>query len=494
MKKALLPIIVVVLLSVFIYSCSSDDDDSAASSVIPTPTAEPEETTTQYTLTVSAGEGGSVSTEGGTYDGGTEVTISVTPNCWYIFVGWSDGNTDDTRTIIIDATKTLKANFEEIEKREIPDFSLSSYYTRTFYEREYNQYIIGDSDPLEAVVVDYNMDGILDLIHTNSDYAASFAGISKRNKIHFYKGLCNGNLELDNTLSNNFNGLEHGRKGLVGDFNKDGFPDIFFIGHGIDVSPYPGEYPILLTNQDGTGFQETRFENLIGFWHGASSGDVDNDGDIDIVLISQGKTYIMKNNNGFFDIIQDDINDDSRSIFEYPKESIVPRLSQVYTSELFDIDRDGFLDLIVSGHDWDGSFGKSYVLFGNGESFLRDIKTLPSVLGYGICVDIDFYDINNDGDIEIILNRTGDPENGAGFYTGWKVQILELTNGEYVDSTDKFMDVSYGSSGNWMNWLHIGDLNNDGLIKLFNDELAVSNNSDKFYRRWELIDGKFILK
>jgi hypothetical protein len=45
-----------------------------------------------------------------------------------------------------------------------------------------------------------------------------------------------------------------------------------------------------------------------------------------------------------------------------------------------------------------------------------------------------------------------------------------------------------------MNWLHIGDLNNDGLIKLFNDELAVSNNSDKFYRRWELIDGKFILK
>ena len=274
----------------------------------------------------------------------------------------------------------------------------------------------------------------------------------------------------------------------------DGFPDIFFIGHGIDVSPYPGEYPILLTNQDGTGFQETRFENLIGFWHSATSGDVDNDGDLDIVLISQGKTYIMKNNNGFFDIIQDDINDDSRSIFEYPKESIVPRLSQVYTSELFDIDSDDFLDLIVSGHDWDGSFGKSYVLFGNGESFLRDIKTLPSVLGYGICGDIDFYDINNDGDIEIILNRTGDPENGAGFYTGWKVQILELTNGEYVDSTDKFMDVSFGSSGNWMTWLHIGDLNNDGLVKLFNDELQSSNNSSKLYREWELIDGKFILK
>ena len=56
MEKALLPIILVTLLSVFIISCSSDDDDSAPPNVIQTPTAEPEVTTTQYTLTVSAGE------------------------------------------------------------------------------------------------------------------------------------------------------------------------------------------------------------------------------------------------------------------------------------------------------------------------------------------------------------------------------------------------------------------------------------------------------
>ena len=70
MKKALLPITLVTLLSVLIYSCSSGDDDSAPPSVIQTP--EPETPApTQYTLTVSAGEGGSVATEGGTYDGGT---------------------------------------------------------------------------------------------------------------------------------------------------------------------------------------------------------------------------------------------------------------------------------------------------------------------------------------------------------------------------------------------------------------------------------------
>ena len=56
MKKALFSITLVTLLSVLIYSCSSDDDDSAPPSVIqtPTPTPETEETTPQYTLTVSA--------------------------------------------------------------------------------------------------------------------------------------------------------------------------------------------------------------------------------------------------------------------------------------------------------------------------------------------------------------------------------------------------------------------------------------------------------
>ena len=41
----------------------------------------------QYTLTITAGEGGNV-TDGGTYDEGTEVTISATPNEGYEFIRW----------------------------------------------------------------------------------------------------------------------------------------------------------------------------------------------------------------------------------------------------------------------------------------------------------------------------------------------------------------------------------------------------------------------
>ena len=45
-----------------------------------------------YTLTVTAGEGGTV-TGGGEYEEGTEVTITATAEDGYTFVNWSNGST-----------------------------------------------------------------------------------------------------------------------------------------------------------------------------------------------------------------------------------------------------------------------------------------------------------------------------------------------------------------------------------------------------------------
>ena len=53
---------------------------------------------TQYTLTVTASEGGSVSPEAtGTYDEGTTITISATPNEGYKFDRFSGSDNDDSR-------------------------------------------------------------------------------------------------------------------------------------------------------------------------------------------------------------------------------------------------------------------------------------------------------------------------------------------------------------------------------------------------------------
>jgi hypothetical protein len=67
-----------------------------------------------YTLTVTAGEGGSVSTEGGEYDEGTEVTLIATPQEGYRFTGWSDGSTEESITITLNSDTALTANFELI--------------------------------------------------------------------------------------------------------------------------------------------------------------------------------------------------------------------------------------------------------------------------------------------------------------------------------------------------------------------------------------------
>ena len=114
MKRALLPIIVAVILSVFIYSCSSDDN-SASPSVIQTPTSEPVETTNQYTLTVSAGEGGSVSSEGGTYDEGSEISIIATPIEGYEFVGWEGSDSLEAAIILyLSSNMSVKAIFRKL--------------------------------------------------------------------------------------------------------------------------------------------------------------------------------------------------------------------------------------------------------------------------------------------------------------------------------------------------------------------------------------------
>ena len=70
---------------------------------------------TQYSLTVSSGEGGTASTEGGTYDEGTEVTITVSPSEGYRFTGW-EGNdsTSESLTITLNSNQTYQALFEPI--------------------------------------------------------------------------------------------------------------------------------------------------------------------------------------------------------------------------------------------------------------------------------------------------------------------------------------------------------------------------------------------
>src|SRR6056300_738259 len=91
-----------------VLSCSSDETSTPITPPAPI---------VKYTITLSAGEGGIVSTTGGEYEAGQTVNVTATPQGEYVFTSWSDGNTDATRTITVSSNSTLTANFE---KRKYP--------------------------------------------------------------------------------------------------------------------------------------------------------------------------------------------------------------------------------------------------------------------------------------------------------------------------------------------------------------------------------------
>ena len=116
MKKISFSLLTITILSfLFIYSCSTEEEDTIAP-VVQTPQPEPETPApTQYTITVIAGDGGSV-TAGGTFDEGTVLTITASPNDGYEFIGWTGSEvTSNEVSITVNTNLTLTANFQLIQ-------------------------------------------------------------------------------------------------------------------------------------------------------------------------------------------------------------------------------------------------------------------------------------------------------------------------------------------------------------------------------------------
>ncbi|TLP72898.1 VCBS repeat-containing protein [Maribacter sp. ACAM166] len=479
MKSPILRLFVLLLL---IVGCSKDSDT--------TNTEQPISQTKEYTLTVSnsPSEGGTVSPLNGTYDEGTVVSIEGTPLDGYLFKEWSGDvqGTDNPVSFTMDSNKNVTGVFEvdcELLKYPLIDSKQPSYFTDILNHpdnindilRVYDDQEGGYGYGSEKINLDYNLDGYLDFVSFRNDYDSQ----DNRQPIRFFKGTCSGEMIYDELNSEKFIGLVHGRKILVGDYNNDEFPDIFFIGHGYDKPPFPGEYPVVLFSDGEGGFDETRLTQFVSFYHGGSSGDYDFDGDLDVVLVTgSSNTYLFLENDGFGNF------NDNTSILPIQDELVQSK----YSSEFYDIDNDGDLELFLFG--FEGNSVDSYIptvsIDGNGIDFSGEIKTLPKVSMWGMVLDFSFYDIDSNGTIEILINRTK-PN-----YEGWYIQVVESVNGVFVDSTEKFISDNFNESENWNIWIYTGDFERNGTIELRN-----SSNPDVNHQNllsWELIGGKFVRK
>ena len=309
------------------------------------------------------------------------------------------------------------------------------------------------------------------------------------------------------------------RKILVGDFDNDGDPDFYSANFGIDSGNYETEKSFFIINNynvDGTfGYKEN--QHMEGS-HEASSGDIDNDGDLDIYSfgrqgISQPSSPFFKNI-GNFELQMWSGYSPSENIILNPDSNEYSWQYNYFdgfntSSELVDINQDGFVDLIIAGHEWDE---RSIVLWGSENGFNTGDKTIvPEIettvsFPMGLIADIKVADLNYDGKKEIIFLRSGGGEDGsqndtasnAGyFYSGWYIQVMDVNDKELNDITTDIMDTFYSDNivqfscanpaNNWIYWISINDYDNDGNLDIYNKML-----DNRPFHRWEWNGSKYI--
>ena len=251
------------------------------------------------------------------------------------------------------------------------------------------------------------------------------------------------------------------RKSIIGDYNGDGKEDIYVAGHGWDKPPWSGEAPVLILSSKA-GYTTSVLDEYIGFQHGAASADIDADGDLDIVGVitdtptKSGANYVMML-----------INDGSGN-FVHDKTKLLNLQGRYYTVELVDVDQDGYVDLLLGGFNTKTWKPITEILWGSelGDYSNWNKTILPAVPGYEFALDIDVGDIDNDGDKDMILNRTGSKE-GLGSYIGYHVQILKNNGDRSFSQTGSIVS---SPQEKWFDWIRLVDIYNDGNLDIIVDD------------------------
>ena len=522
MKKLLYPFVFILTAFLIIYSCSAEEDNTPPPSIIQTPEPEPPAPTpvvVQYTLTVTAGEGGSV-TNGGTFDEGTEVTITATPNEGYEFVGWEGSDNDSSSlTLTLNSNNNIQAIFQKIyfsinydqifvespsskplieiiRNHETDDYIISSKGWLGVEMREYHSggdYQNTGVNPgyfdfsiQNYRKIDFNNDSIEDIIFTVEFFPHT---VEKQSNMGFLILLNNndgtfsfGNHLLDSEILN----ANHPYRFEKGDFNNDGRMDFIASNQGelqffADVGTVvKGALPVLaLSNSDGTYTYSTK-TNMYGLNPGdkffedwdqdqvpdwlshetVSVGDFNNDSALDIFLSSK---IFYNDGQGNFSV----------EGFQFSRD----QLERTYSSKAKDLNNDGYSDLIFSDMNSDK---KVFVLMSDfsGISVNYDKIELPP--GYFGELDtranfIEAMDIDNDGFQDIIIGATRrDP-----YYLGSAIQVIKNEAGKtFSDQTNNFIgDQTKYDSFAGQGFIDLVDFDGDDDIDIIHQ--TFSNNTDQ---------------
>ena len=323
---------------------------------------------------------------------------------------------------------------------------------------------------------DFNGDGYEDMVVSWALFPHTIDLDQKVNApVNIYLNDGNGNLYEDLSIYENGEVPSHpfAYRLAIADYNGDGIDDIFAGSMGLQyrdpdyannfILPYPDL--LLLSNSEGIFIESsTNIDDqnngegkLCGFSHDSSSGDFDNDGDIDIFACN---ILLVNDGSGNF------------SFHDYLERNHQFAYGNPMSSLVVDLNNDDFDDLVFWNFDnrqfWSDA-DEGYILLSNGSADIQSWKKVILPTGpfgenknkYNHAASEDF---NNDGFKDVVVAVTRDDP----YYEGAYIQVLiNDGTGKLFDETssrfpNQFRADKHHGEGN----IYVRDMNNDSYIDI----------------------------
>lgn len=311
----------------------------------------------------------------------------------------------------------------------------------------------------EMRLVDVDNDGDLDIINAYRGMSATDYG-----RVQLLEN--DGTGTFMNVTATDLGTVQamHARDWAIADFNGDGRLDVAMADHGWDQPPFPGDQSRLLQQtSDGklADVTATALPAMSSFTHNICAGDLDKDGDADLVVTNLGPAsnfgaHVYQNNGSG----------------QFTNQSL-PLTSGTFTScAIFDLDNDGSNDVFLGNTQ--GETVARDVILRNANGALTPIAgALPPRYkdASWATVDANSVDVDRDGWLDLVLTVYDSSFSQLG------LQVL-INQGNRTFADGKAMLPAYPNvSGVWI-WATPADLDGTGWPALV---IAGDGNAPRVY-------------